>query len=285
MMTMRKMNNMIAALLASTSAIFPVAFETGGKWKVDADGKLVVDGDGNPIYVKADNSEQSVKGDTIATLNAEAKTHRTAKEKAEGELAKYKGPDGKLVDPETAIKAVDTVSKLDAKTLIDAGEVDKVRKEIGDQFTAQLTEKDAALSERDAAIAKLNIDKVFDGSDFVRDRLAVPRDMFQATFAGNFKYEDGKVVAYGRDGNKLLSKKAAGEYASADEALELLVEAHPQKDAIIKAQQGGGTGNGGGGGARGGGRSMRRSEFDTLAPNQQAEQAALIQKGEMTLVD
>jgi flavin-binding protein dodecin len=273
---------MIAALL--TGAVFPVAFDTGGKWKMDGD-KLALDGDGNPIYVKADNTEQSVKGDTIANLNAEAKTHRTAKETAEKALDKYKLPDGKLVDPQTAIKAVDTVSKLDAKQLIDAGEVDKVRKEIGDQFSTQLAEKDAAINSANDTIAKLNVAKVFDGSEFVRERVAVPRDMFQSTFEKNFKFEDGKVVAYGRDGNKLLSKKAAGEYADADEALELLVEMHPQKDAIIKAQQGGGTGNGGGGGNRGGGRVIRRAEFDALTPTQQAETATAVGKGEMTISD
>lgn len=285
MMTMRKIT-MNAALLATTAAIFPVAFETGGKWKVDADGKLAVDGDGNPIYVKSDNSEQSVKGDTIATLNNEAKTHRTAKEAAEANLAKYKGADGKLLDPETAIKAVDTVKNIDAKKLIDSGEVETLKTQLRDEFTTQLNEKDAKIGELTNQTKSLLIDKQFDGSEFIRERLAVPVDMFRDSFGKNVKIgDDGKPEFYGRDGNRLLSKKHAGEYATGDEAFELLVEQHPQKDTILKAQQNGGTGNGGGGGNRGGGRTMRRSEFDTLAPNQQAEQAALIQKGEMTLVD
>lgn len=272
------------ALLTSAVA---VAFDnTGGKWKVDADGKLSLDSDGNPIYVKSDGGEQSVKGDTIATLNAEAKSHRTAKETAEASLAKYKDANGKLLDPETAVKAVDTISKIDAKKLIDAGEVDKVRDAIKAEFTTQLSEKDKVIGELTGTNKTLLVDRAFDSSDFVRDRLAVPKDMFRDSFGKNVRIgDDGKTEYYGRDGNRLLSKKNAGEYASGDEAFELMVDQHPQKDTIIKADAGGGSGNGGGGGARGGGRVIRRAEFEKLSPGQQAETAAAVGKGEMTIAD
>lgn len=270
------------ALLASVST---AAFDNGGKWKVDADGKLALDGDGNPIYVKSDGSEQSVKGDTIANLNNEAKTHRERAEKAEGSLKAYT-VDGKVLDPETAKKAVATVANIDAKKLIDAGEVDKVREQMRSEFTSQLADKDKAIEGLTGTNKTLLIDRAFDGSDFVRDRLAVPKDMFRDSFGKNVRIgDDGKTEYYGRDGNRLLSKKHAGEYAMGDEAFELMVEQHPQKDTILKADAGGGSGNGGGGGNRPGGRTMRRADFDKLNPAQQAETAGAIGKGEMSLVD
>lgn len=270
---------------ALLTAATPRAFETKPGWKMDGD-KLAVDADGNPIFINAGGQEQSVKGDTITNLNAEAKAHRTAKEKAEADLAAYKGPDGKMIDPQAAIKAITTVSKIDAKTLIDAGEVDRVREQIKAEFTEQLTEKDKALERVSGENNQLKIARTFDGSDFVRDRLAVPRDMFEATFGKNIKVgEKGEIEFYGRDGNRLLSKANAGEYAKGDEAFELLVEQHPQKDAIIKANQEGGTGNGGGGGNRGQGRTMKRADFDALDPVAAANAAGAMGKGELTIVD
>lgn len=270
-----------------TGAVFPLAFDSGKPgWKMDGD-KIAVDGEGNPIWMNSAGQEQSVKGDTISNLNAEAKQHRTAKEAVEAQLAKFKGPDGKLLDPEVAAKAVDTVSKLDAKKLIDAGEVDKVRDTIKAEYTQQLSEQAKALEGVVGENHQLKIARVFDGSEFVRERIAVPRDMFEAAFRPNFKIgTDGKIEAYDRTGNRLMSKKNVGEYADPSEALELLVEAHPQKDTILKAAQQGGTGNNGGGGQRGGnGRTMKRSEFDSLDPGAQAQAGVAMGKGELTIVD
>jgi hypothetical protein len=281
---MIKTRNRFVLLAASSVVTIAAAFDNNAGWKKDADGKLALDGDGNPIYVNSAGQESSVKGDTIATLNAEAKSHRTAKERAEADLAKYR-VDGKLLDPETAIKAVDTVSKIDAKTLIDAGKVDEVKAQIEGQYKTQLTEKDQALAERDTRINNMLIDGVFRGNPFVSERVAIPADFFEAQMRNNFKVEDGKVVAYDRSGNRLMSKKNIGDYADANEALELLVETHPQRDAILKAPAAGGSGNNGGGGGRGGGNTMKRGDFDALNPGQQAQIAAKLGTGELKIVD
>jgi hypothetical protein len=101
----------------------------------------------------------------------------------------------------------------------------------------------------------------------------------------NFKVEDGKVTAYDRAGNRIMSKKNVGEYADPTEALELLVETHPQKDALLKAPSAGGAGNGGAGGARGGGNVMKRSDFDALPSSQKPLIGAKVAAGEMTIAD
>lgn len=272
-------------LFASTACVaIAAAFENDAGWKMDGD-KLALDGDGNPIWINTAGQESSIKGDTITNLNREAKQHREGKEAAEAALNKYKGKDGKLVDPDVAIKAIDDMSKIDSKKLIDAGEVDRVRDEIKAEFTSQLTEKDQALAERDAKINNMLIDGVFTGSEFIAEHVAMPRDFFQAAMRQNFKVEDGKVIAHDKSGNRLMSKKNPGEYADPNEALQLLVDAHPQKDTILKAPEAGGTGGGGGGGNRGGGRVMKRSEYDTLPPHKQAELAGQMGKGEIKIVD
>lgn len=272
-------------LLATTATIVaPRAFENQAGWKMDGD-KIAVDGSGNPIWLAANGQESSVKGDTITTLNAEARQHRVAKEAAEASLAKYRTADGKLIDPDAAAKAIDTVSKIDAKTLIDAGKVDEVREAMRNEFTGQITELNNGLAERDNRINGMMIDGIFKGSEFIADKIAIPRDFFEASMRSNFKIEDGKVAAYDKSGNRVMSKKNIGDYADPNEALEILVDQHPQKDHILKAPDAGGSGNNGGGGNRGGGRTIKRADFSAMDPMQQASTAALASKGEVQIVD
>lgn len=278
-MTLKKM------LLATTATIVaPRAFENDAGWKMDGD-KIAVDGSGNPIWLAANGQESSVKGDTIATLNNEARTHRIAKEAAEANLAKYRGADGKLIDPEAATKAIDTVSMIDAKTLIDAGKVDEVREAMRNEFTGQITELNNGITERDGKINAMMIDGVFKGSEFIAERVAIPRDFFEASMRSNFKVEDGRITAYDKAGNRIMSKKSVGDYADPNEALEILVEQHPQKDHILKAVDAGGSGNNGGGGNRGGGRTIKRADFSALDPMKQAAVAGEAAKGEIKIVD
>jgi hypothetical protein len=265
--------------------VYAQAFDNEGGWKKDADGKLAADDKGNPIWVKADNTEQSVQGDTIARLNHEAKTNREAAEKAQGELDKFK-VNGKLLDPTEAAKAVETVKKIDAKTLIDAGEVDKVREQIKAEYTTQLTEKDGALKTANDTINTMRIDGLFTGSEFVRDRVAVPADMFRDSFGKNVKIgADGKPEFFDRAGNRIMSKKSIGEFAQGDEAFELLVDAHPQKDTILRAADKSGTGNNGNGGNRGTGRVIRRGDFEKMTPHDQMALSQAVTKGEAQLID
>lgn len=257
-----------------------MAFEPGKNgWKIDANGNLELK-DGNPIYVDASGREISVDNTTISRLNAEAKQHRERAEAAEVALKAFEG-----IDPAIAKKAVETLKNIDAKKLIDAGEVDKVKQEISQQFTAQLSEKDKALGDIKNELDNLRITSVFSQSQFIRDRIAVPADMFEASFRNYVKVKDGQIEFYDRSGNRLMSKSKLGDYASGDEAFELLVESHPQKDVILKANANGGMGGTGGGGARPGQRRISRSDFEKLSPSEQANTALASKKGEITIVD
>lgn len=248
-------------------------------WKLDEDGHIIVR-DGNPVYVNTNGDEQTVAVDTISKLNREAKEHREAKEQALSRLKEYDG-----LDAVKAREALETVSKLDASKLIDAGKVDEVKTQITAQYQSQLDEKSKALNELQVKYDGMIINNVFANSEFIRNNVAVPRDMFEAKFRNNFKVEDGAVVVYGNDGNRLYSKERAGEYATAEEGLRILAEAHPNRDAILKANAGSGTGSDGGAGGMGGSRYMKRADFEKLPPAKQAELALKMSKGEIQLTD
>lgn len=231
------------------------------KLKLDENGHVVVQ-DGKPVYVHDDGKEVTFDAlQTVSTINrltGELKTTREAKEKAETALTVFEGID----NPADAIKALQTVRNLDDKKLVDAGEVEKVKAEaikaVEDKFAP-------VVQERDALQAQLNNELIGGGfarSKYIQDNIAVPVDMIQAQFGKNFKIEDGKVVAYGADGQKIFSRARPGEVADFDEALETLVGGYQHKDAILKGSQANG-GNFQSGGNQNMG--LKRSQMDAKA--------------------
>lgn len=256
------------------------AFESSMGWKKNEDGSFALSKNGNPVYTDSTGQEREIEVDTITRLNAEAKTHRTEKENLAKQLKNYEG-----LDADLARKAIETVGKIDAKQLIDAGKVDELRNQITQQFSADIAEKENKIKDLSSKIDTMQIDRVFASSDFIRDSIAVPRDMFEASFRNYFKVENGEVVALDKAGNRLMSKSRVGEYADAEEAMRILVESHPQKDVILRANAGSGTGNSGQGGANGGSRVVKRSEFENYPPAKQAELAAKMRSGEIKLTD
>lgn len=258
------------------------AFDPGKRgWKLTADGKAVELRDGNPVWIDDSGNETTMGGDTISRLNGEAKRHRERAEAAEALAAKFKD-----IDPDKAREAFETLSKIDQKKLIDAGEVDRVRKEIGDQFTAKLAEKDQTQAALSSKLNDMMLSTAFTSSKFVQERIAIPVEMVRATFGNRFKIKDDKIVALTPDGSEMVSPKRAGEYANFDEAIEAIIEAYPHKDAVLKAPGASGSGNGGGGGGRGGkGPVYRRAEFEKMLPAEQSHVSQLVNKGEAQLVD
>ncbi|RKG37888.1 DUF6651 domain-containing protein [Acinetobacter sp. WCHAc060007] len=237
------------------------------KLKLDENGHVVVQ-DGKPVYVHDDGKEVAFDAPqtvaTITRLNGEAKSHREAKEKLEEQTKAFEG-----LDPVKVKEALNTVQNLDAKKLVDAGEVDKVKAEITDALKKTYEPQIQQLTtERDAVQQQLHSELIGGGfarSKFIQDNIAVPVDMIQATFGKNFKIEEGKVVAVGADGQKIYSRARPGEVADFDEALETLVGGYQHKDSILKGGQGSGggfQGSGQGGGAK----TMSRQQFDALDP-------------------
>ena len=224
------------------------------KLKLDENGHVVVQ-EGKPVYVHEDGKEVAFDASgtvsTIARLNAEAKSHRERAESAEKSL---KGFDG-IADPAAARNALDVVSKLDQKKLVDAGEIDTVRNEISKAFQTQLDEANGKAQTYEQQLYAEKIGGSFARSKYIADKLAVPVDMVQATFGQNLKIEEGKVVAYDTQGQKIFSRVRPGELADFDEAIETLVSQYPHRDHILKSSDanGGGAQNGGAGnsGAKG----------------------------------
>lgn len=211
------------------------------KLKLDENGNVVLQ-DHKPVYVHDDGKEVAFDAaatvSTISRLNGEAKSHRERAETAEKALKAFDG----INDPTAAIEALKTVSNLDQKKLIDAGEVEKVKTEISKAFQTQLDEVSAKAQTLEQQLYAEKIGGSFARSKLIAEKIAVPADMVQATFGRSFKIEDGKVVAYDAHGQKIFSRSRPGEIADFDEALESLIEQYPHKDSILKGPQANGSG-------------------------------------------
>lgn len=216
---------------------------------VEVDGKQYAEvQDGKPVYVEDDGKELAFDAEgtkaTISRLNGEAKSHRERAEAAEKGLKAFEG----IKDPEAALKALETVTNLDHKKLVDAGEVEKVKEEVGKAYQQQIDEISDKLKAAESNLYQEKIGGAFSRSKFVADKLSIPSDMVQSRFGDAFKIEDGQVVAYDSSGNKIFSRERPGEAANFDEAIETLVDQYPYRDNILKssgANGGGAPGDGG----------------------------------------
>lgn len=248
-------------------------------FKYDANGAIVVqevNGKNLPVFVHADGKDAPLDGDstlaTITRLNGEAKTHREAKEAAELALKPFK--DSGITDVEAAKAALATVANLDSKKLVDAGEVQKVKDEAIKAVRAEYAPVVKKAEKLEQELYGEKIGGAFARSKFIAEKVAVPADLLQSSFGSRFKIEDGKVVAYGADGNKVYSRTSPGNPADFEEALEILVDQYPHKASILKGSGASGGGAGGSGNAGAGGKkTMTRAQFNNLDPMAQSAAA------------
>lgn len=254
---------------------------------VTIDGKtyIVTDDAGLPVY-EIDGKEVGFDavGTTsrIGALNREAQSHREGKEAAENKLKAFEG----IENPEDALKALETVKNLkagDLKTAADVEEIKRQARAAADEQVQQTARQSAERiqqleKERDGFREGLYSEKVggaFSRSPYVKDKLTVPPDMLMQTFGSNFKIEDGKLVPYGQDGQKIWSKTKPGEVADFEEGIEHLVNNYQHKSHIMRGTGNSGTGAGhgagnGGGQGQGGKPTMTRQAFEALPPSEKA---------------
>lgn len=243
--------------------------------------------DGKPIFITDDGKETSFDAPAtltrIAGLNKEAQTWREAKEAAEAKLKAFEG----IEDADAARAAMATVSNLkagDLKTAEQVNEIKEAARRAAEQQVQETARQSAAKlaelgKERDELFGQLVKEKVggsFSRSKFINEKTILPGEAAQNIFGNNFKVENGNIIPYGVDGNKIYSRRPekAGEVADFEEGIEILFESYPHKNSFLK-----GTNHSGGGAREGNGRAvgangkpqMSRSQFESLAPMAKGE--------------
>ena len=235
------------------------------KLKLDENGVVVTSEDGKPIYVHDDGKEIPFDAgqafSKIKDLNAENKRWREMHEEVKSKVDEI----GDL-DLEEARKALATVQNLDDKKLIDAGEVEVVKRNLSASYEENLNqtknsyenkikELNEQLNVQNNNIEELLILGAFERSKFIKEKTHLTPDIAYYSFKKGLNVEYDKnqkphVVGY-LDGEKLFSRRDPGKLAEPEEAIEMLINAYPNKDNILRS-----SGTGGSGGSSGSG------EFD-----------------------
>lgn len=236
--------------------------------------------DGKPLY--KDDKGADVPFDapgtvaTISRLNGEAKSHRERAEKAETSLKVFEG-----LDPAKAKEAVEKLSLIDAKKLVEAGDMDAAIQAAIKPYAEKLSAAEKANGDLMSSLNRETVGNRFAMSKFAAEKLTPAGvDLVRTIYADRLRVEDGRVFGVNPDGSKMLSIGRPGEIADFDEVIETFVNTYPHKDHILKPTGAAGSGAQGGGGG-GGSKTMKSSDFAALGPK---EQAAKMAEG-ITLID
>lgn len=242
-------------------------------WKKDENGAIMVDENGNPIYVHEDGKEagwnvpgtlNSIKELTAAKtgLKAERDTLKAFQESLVTELG-----EDVLKDPAKIKTALTTLNEVELGNLVNKGKesevVAKALKDAEAKFAAEKTalelaknELTASLQAKTEALRNEALLNAFATSEVVK-KLApkLPASMAVGTFGGNFKEEivDGKATLIPHiDGEPMYSLKPerAGKVALFDEGFERMFNEYPHK-AIFQPDQAGGPPGGSSGSGSG----------------------------------
>lgn len=227
-------------------------------WKTDENGAIVVT-DGNPVWIYESGPEKDKEapvefGKTLATIQNITKESIGRKEK----IAELKAITGKIEEAgiedldafiEEAKTAMETVKNLTDQQTAQDDSMEKMKQSIADSFNRQIeslkeaakkseSEWKAKLDAKQKAIERLIIKGAFDTSSFLREKTVMLPDMAFTYFGDRFKVEerDGELVGYAvdKEGDKIMSLKNPGQYADPIEAIEIIVNEHPQKDRLLR---------------------------------------------------
>lgn len=177
---------------------------------LDQDGKPQFDETGTPLFIQdgADKPaaiDVNALHDQVRKIGGEAAAHRREKEDAIAKLGAYQGVDpgaGRIVEALTR--------ELETER---AGKNDMIR--------------------------DLLVQNAFAASAYLRDNTVLPPEFACAALAGHFsvRIEDGKPTLVAKDENNNLITRPddPARPASPEEAIRILVERHPRRDALLKA--------------------------------------------------
>lgn len=250
-------------------------------FKYTADGQIAtteVNGAKLPVFIHADGKEAHFDADstlgTISRLNGEARAHREKAEAAQTALKAFEG-----LDPTKAREAIEKMSTVDLSKMVSVGEVEKVKTEVTKALEQQYAPIKTKAEQLQQQLEAHLIGAAFSGSQFVATKIAAAdaasaAQIARGLFGQNLKVEDGKVVAYDGNGNKIYSKTRPGELADPNEAIEVLITGSPLAASILKGANASGGGAGGGGGGGGNGKTqITRSAWQALSPLEQRAKA------------
>jgi hypothetical protein len=184
-----------------------------------------------------------------------AREAKAALEAANAKLKDFEGLDAaaikKLVkDQADAAKAA---KDAELKAAEAAGDVERIKKMMGEEHTKVVTELETKLAEKDTlingaqkTIEDLTVGSAFSQSTYIRDELVIPPTMARQVYSSHFDVVNGKVVPFDKprgEAGRTQLVDASGNALSVDGALKKIIEASPDRDRLVRSKIATGAGS------------------------------------------
>jgi hypothetical protein len=184
-----------------------------------------------------------------------AREAKAALEEANARIKAFDGLDAdaikKLVKDQAA--AAQAAKDAELKAAEAAGDVERIKKMMGEEHTKVVTDLQAKLAEKDTmingaqkTIEDLTVGSAFSQSTYVKDELVLTPAIARQVYSSHFDVVNGKVVPFdkprGESGRTQLVD-ATGGHLSVDAALKKIVEASPDRDRLVRSKIGTGAGS------------------------------------------
>jgi hypothetical protein len=243
-----------------------------------ADAKAKADAE---AAAKAEADAKAKADADAATAAAAAKAEADAKAKADAEAAAARGnqpteAEAKLIkelmqtkekarqatDALKAYEGIDAVkvrelmaekAEAERKDLEKRGEYDRLVKQMGESHAKeqgalkeQLTAREKREAELQAQIDALTVGQAFAGSKVIADEIALPLNKVKSLYGAHFEYKDGAVVGFDKPAgakDRTMLVDSTGNALAFDAALKKVIEADPDKDALLKSKARSGAGS------------------------------------------
>jgi hypothetical protein len=186
------------------------------------------------------------------------KTAREAQQKADELVERVKAFEGldaaavkKLVKDQAAAEKAAKDAELKAAEA--AGDVERIKKMMGEEHNKVVSELQAKLDElngvvktKDTTIEDLTVGSAFSQSTYIANELVLTPQIARTVYSGHFDVVNGKVVPFDKsrgEAGRTQLVNATGAALSVDEALKKIVEASPDRDRLVRSKIAAGAGS------------------------------------------
>jgi hypothetical protein len=201
---------------------------------------------------KPKTEEKPKLTDAEAKLLKEAMKHKAAAKKAADDLKaiqdKLSGIDIEKYQALIAAEEANETAALEKK-----GEYDRLlakqKEAAAASIKAEKARADAAEAETKKlmkSIEDLTTGQAFSNSKFVADKLTLTPNKAKALYKSHFEFQDGKMVAFDKpagEADRTPIVDANGDSVGFEEAIASIINADPDKDYLLKAEQKTGSGS------------------------------------------
>jgi hypothetical protein len=234
---------------AKADAEAAAAAEAAAKAKAEADAAAAAEAEAK---AKAEAEAAAARGnqpsDAEAKLLKELMAEKAKAKQATESLKAYEG-----IDPVKVRELMKAQQDAERAELEKRGEYDRLVKQMGESHAKeqgvlkeQITARDSRVAEMQAQIDALTVGQAFAGSKVIADEIALPLNKVKSLYGAHFEYKDGAVVGFDKPAgakDRTMLVDSTGNALAFDAALKKVIEADPDKDALLKSKARSGAGS------------------------------------------